>query len=48
MTTEMCRRCGGCGAISWPVLAVEELVKETELVKERMRSVPNMPKLEEI
>ena len=39
--------CPDCKEVSWPVPTVQDLAKDVELVKEKMRSIPNMPELEE-
>jgi len=39
--------CPDCKSITWPVPSTEDLRRDLEKVKERMRSIPNMPQLEE-
>ncbi len=39
--------CPDCKSVSWPVPSTEEIAKDVERIKERMRSIPNMPELEE-
>jgi len=40
--------CPDCKCVTWPpVPSTEDLWKDLEKIKERLRSVPNMPQLEE-
>ena len=39
--------CPVCMEVSYPVPSTEDLRRDVERIKERMRSVPNMPELEE-
>jgi hypothetical protein len=38
--------CPKCGEVSWPMPSMDELAQDVERIKERMRSIPNMPVLE--
>jgi hypothetical protein len=38
--------CPDCKEVTWPVPSTEELAKDVERIKEKMRSIPNMPELE--
>ena len=39
--------CPDCKEVSWPVPSTEDLQNDVEQIKERLRSIPNMPELEE-
>jgi len=39
--------CPDCKNVTWPVPSTEDLRRDVDRIKERMRSVPNMPQLEE-
>jgi len=38
--------CPDCKSVSYPVPSTEDLRKDVARIKERMRSVPNMPEIE--
>jgi hypothetical protein len=39
--------CPDCRTASWPVPQVEDLKRDLEKIRDRMRSIPNMPLTEE-
>jgi hypothetical protein len=38
--------CPDCKEVSWPMPTVEDLRKDVERIKERMKGIENMPELE--